>query len=341
MNFKTIANRLLLTAVALLLTPSAIKAQGVNTYDSKKGLSSTQVQAIYEDSRNNVWITTRNGLNRFDGVKMNNYHHVEDDEHSLRNDITNCVFEYDKEHLLVGLGSGIQSYSHATDKFTNVPFITERGDTISIHIISFSRLRSSGDVYACAASFSASKIMKDDNGNLYAKSTQDFNTPDGTPVQIFEDSRGTVWVLDNRSNIYIRQNGKMRQVTSSLSIRRLCESSYGNIYAGSMTDGLLIYDWKKGTFEPACNIGNNNELWSIRPWTDGRIFICTDGSGLKVYDESTGTLSQSPIQVNDFNLSTSNVKDAICDSFGSVWVGIYWRGVMHKTANQLSHPSRV
>ncbi len=334
MNFKTIANRLLLTAAALLLTPSAIKAQGVNTYDSKKGLSSTQVQTIYEDSRNNVWITTRNGLNRFDGVKMNNYHHVEDDEHSLRNDITNCVFEYDKEHLLVGLGSGIQSYSHATDKFTNVPFITERGDTISIHIISFSRLRSSGDVYACAASFSASKIMKDDNGNLYAKSTQDFNTPDGTPVQIFEDSRGTVWVLDNRSNIYIRQNGKMRQITSSLSIRRLCESSYGNIYAGSMTDGLLIYDWKKGTFEPACNIGNNNELWSIRPWTDGRIFICTDGSGLKVYDESTGTLSQSPIQVNDFNLSTSNVKDAICDSFGSVWVGIYWRGVMHKTANQ-------
>ena len=334
MDFKTITNKVLLTAVALLLTPTAIKAQGVNTYDSKKGLSSTQVQTIYEDSRNNIWITTRNGLNRFDGVKMNNYHHVEGDEHSLRYDITNCVFEYDKEHILVGMGSGIQSYSHATDKFTNVPFITERGDTIGIHIISFSRLNSSGEVYVCAASFNASKIMKDDNGNLYAKSTQDFNTNDGRPVQIFEDSRGTVWVLDNRANVYIKKNGKMRQVTSSLNIRRLCESSSGNIYAGSLNEGLLIYDWKKGMFEPACNIDNNNELWSISPWTDGRIFICTDGSGLKVYDEKTGNLSQSPIQVNDFNLSTSNVKDAICDSFGSVWVGIYWRGVMHKAANQ-------
>ena len=333
MKVKTITRISLLTVVAFLLTPLFALAQGVYTYDSKKGLSNSQVQTIYEDSRNNIWITTRNGLNRFDGVKMNAYRHVDGDKNSLRYDITNSVFEYDKEHLLVGMGTGIQSYSHATNKFTDVPIIIDNGDTVNIHVIGFSRLKS-GDVYVCAAYFGASKVMTDANGNLYAKSTKEYSTSNSTPVQIFEDSKGRIWVLDNHADLYIKQKNKLRQITSSRNIKKICESTSGNIYAGSTSEGLLVFDKATETFKPVDNVKYDYNLWSINPWTDGRLFICTDGNGLKVYDEKTGNLSQSPIQVNDFNLSTSNVKDAICDSFGSVWVGIYWRGVMQKTANQ-------
>jgi len=307
------------------------KAQGVYTYDSKKGLSNSQVQTIYEDSRNNIWITTRNGLNRFDGVKMNAYRHIDGDPTSLRYDITNCVFEFDKEHLLVGMGAGIQSYSHATNKFTDVPIIIENGDSVKPHIISFARLKSG--IYVCGAYFGASKIMKDANGNLYAKSTREFSTDGSTPVQIFEDSKGTIWVVDNLSNVYTKQKNGLKKIEGLKNVRKICESSTGKVYAGSISDGLLVYDKATNSFNSVEN-NSNYDLWSISPWTDGRIFICTDGNGLKVYDERTGNITQSPIQVNDFNLSTSNVKDAICDSFGSVWVGIYWRGVMQKTANQ-------
>ena len=113
----------LLTFVTITLVQTTALAQGVYTYDSKKGLSNSQVQSIFEDSRNNIWITTRNGLNRFDGVKMNSYRHVDGDQQSLKYDLTNCIYEYDREHILVGTGVGMQSFSHATNKFTDVPVI--------------------------------------------------------------------------------------------------------------------------------------------------------------------------------------------------------------------------
>ena len=323
----------LLTFVTITLVQTTALAQGVYTYDSKKGLSNSQVQSIYEDSRNNIWITTRNGLNRFDGVKMNSYRHVDGDQQSLKYDLTNCIYEYDREHILVGTGVGMQSFSHATNKFTDVPVIFENGDTVKIHVINFSRLKS-GEVYGCVAYSGATKIEKDASGNLVARSTREFNTNGHTPVQIFEDSKGRIWVLDNHSDLYLKQKNKMKQMTDSRNIRRICESSSGNIYAGSTSEGLLVFDKATESFRPVLGVTFDYNLWSISPWTEGRIFICTDGNGLKVYDENTGNLSQGPIQVNDFNLATSNVKDAICDSFGSVWVGIYWRGVMQKTANQ-------
>ncbi len=334
-QLPTNIRKLLLTALSIVSACVSSSAQGVYTYDSKKGLSNSQVQTIYEDSRNNIWITTRNGLNRFDGVKMNVYRHSDEDINSLKTDMTNCVFEYDKEHLLVGTGSGIQSYSHATNKFTNVPIINDNGDTINVHAISFSRLRS-GDVYVCAAYLGASKIVKDANGRLYAKNTTDFSpkNSNSTPTHIFEDSKGTIWVIDNRTNLFIKENNNLRQISSARNVRRVCESSTGKIYAGSSSDGLLTYNKANDSFVPVSHGAVDFSLWTISPWTEGRIFICTDGHGLRVYDEKTGNITQSTIQVNDFNLSTSNVKDAICDSFGSVWVGIYWRGVMQKTANQ-------
>lgn len=330
---KLTSIKYIIVSILFLLPFINLQAQGVYTYDSKKGLSNSQVQTIYEDSRNNIWITTRNGLNRFDGVKMNAYRHIDGDPTSLKYDITNCVYEYDKEHLLVGMGAGIQSYSHSTNKFTDVPIIIENGDTVSAHVISFARLKS-GEVYLCSAYLGASKVSKDANGRLYAKSMRDFNAGAFTPVQIFEDCKGTIWVIDNHSNLYTKQKDGLKQVAGLKNIRKICESSSGKLYVGSTSDGLLVYDRAKNSFHAVEDNDKNYNLWSISPWTNGRLFICTDGNGLKVYNEKTGNITQSPIQVNDFNLSTSNVKDAICDSFGSVWVGIYWRGIMQKTANQ-------
>ena len=66
------------------------------------------------------------------------------------------------------------------------------------------------------------------------------------------------------------------------------------------------------------------------------MFICTDGGGLRVYDEQTGKVTLSNLKVNDFELSTSNVKDALSDMYGNVWVGVYMKGVMMKPSGKSS-----
>lgn len=308
-------------------------AQNMALFTSKQGLVNSCVQTLYEDSRHNIWIGTRDGLNRYDGVKMNVYRHSNNDPQSLMSNIVLCVFEYDSDHILIGTGNGIQSYNYATNKFSPVPFISPSGDTIRVYISSINRL-SNGKVIACIAGHGSIQIESDAKGNLYAKQELTYITNNVSPGQIFEDSEKNLWIINNEHEVYLKTKKGYKKIDVPDTPRNFCLGQSGKLYLGCEQSGLLVYNKQTGKFESVSPGDTNYNLWSIRPWTNGRIFICTDGHGLKIYDERTGKITQSTIQTSDFNLATSNVKDAISDSFGNVWIGIYWRGVMMKAINQ-------
>ncbi|MCR5313546.1 MAG: response regulator [Bacteroidaceae bacterium] len=324
----------ILTIVALTVNTVNALAQDAIIFDSKKGLSNSQIQTIREDSRCNIWITTRNGLNRYDGVKMNVYRHADDDKHSLLHDITTCVYEYDRNSLLVGTEAGIQMYDYDTDKFYNVPFVTEEGDTVAVHIIGLNKLKS-GKVVACIGAYGAAEITKQKDGSFVAHRTMEYNSGNNrSPIQIFEDRNGRTWVVNTEGKLYEKRGKENVEMEGIVNAKNLCESSTGNLYLSSSTQGLWVFSKKDNAFRRVNDEALGYNTWSITPWNNGRIFICTDGYGLKVYDEETGSISQSPFLVNDFNLVNSNIKDVMCDQFGNVWIGIYWKGVMQKPIAQ-------
>lgn len=55
----------------LLLTSAFAEAQTGKLYNTENGLSSSFANQVFQDSRGFIWVTTRNGLNFFDG-----YHFV-------------------------------------------------------------------------------------------------------------------------------------------------------------------------------------------------------------------------------------------------------------------------
>ena len=101
----------ILTIIFLMLDSLGVDAQNVMFFSSKQGLSNSRVRNITEDSRHNIWVTTQNGLNRYDGVKMNVYRHEIGNPSSLLSDESTCVFEYEKGNMLVGTGAGVQMLS--------------------------------------------------------------------------------------------------------------------------------------------------------------------------------------------------------------------------------------
>jgi len=326
-----------LLGLLLFVLSLTCTAQNISFFTSKQGLVNSCIQTLYEDSRHNIWIGTRDGLNRYDGVKMNTYRHSEANPNSLLSNIVLCIYEYDTEHILIGTGSGIQAYSYATDQFTHVPFITVDGDTLPIYISNITRL-SSGKVVACIAGHGSGWILHNDKGNLYAQQETKYATGNNhvSPGLIFEDKEQNLWIINNEHEVYLMPKGKGEGIPVDVpdSPRNFCMGASGKIYLGCEQAGLLVYDKQAGRFVPVSPGDGNYNLWNIRPWTDGRIFICTDGHGLKIYDEQTGKITQSTIQTNDFSLATANVKDAVSDLYGNVWIGIYWRGVMMKPINQ-------
>lgn len=310
--------------------------QNVTFFTSKQGLSNSCIRNMYEDSRHNIWVTTLNGLNRYDGVKMNVYRHDDNDSTSLGNDESTCVLEYDKNRIIVGTNTGAQVFDYATNRFKNIPVIS--GDTKSIvspRIIRAFRM-SNGKIYLCTAGYGCAEVSEDTGGNLTARQIDTFNTGDNKyPVQFFEDNKKNLWIVNSAFQLYRQTDKKkFKHYPTVNNVVKVCTSSSGRLYIGTINDGVYIYNEKSDSFTQLATGADCGIISSINSWTEGRIFICTDGGGLRVYDERTKSVSQSSIQVGDFNINTSNVKDAMSDSFGNIWIGIYLKGLMMKPVSQ-------
>lgn len=311
-----------------------MNAQNVMFFSSKQGLSNARIRSIMEDSRHNIWLTTQNGLNRYDGVKMNVYRHEIGNPHSLKWDEATCVFEYEKGKMLVGTGAGVQMYDDATDLFTDIPFVRMGGDTINARAVSINRILKDR-VMVCYAGYGCGEVQTDEKGELYIKQTSEFNIEEKTPVRFFEDAQKNLWVVNGVDDLFRRTAKGYRKYEELKVVRNLCVSSSGKVYAGTYNHGVYVYDQKRDRFE---QIASKEELggavMGVSPWTTGRLFISTDGGGVRVYDERTDDIVRNTILVKDFDLSTSNVTDALYDSFGNVWVGVYMKGVVMKPINQ-------
>ncbi len=328
----------LLATILLVLCMCAIHAQNVTVLTSRQGLSNSCIRKIYEDKRHNVWITTQNGLNRYDGIKFNVYEHVEGDSMSLIHDETTCVLDYEPGRVFVGTGQGAQIYDYATDKFFPAPFVRINGDTISPHIVSVCEV-AKGKLVVCTAGYGAGVLYRLADGTYSIRSTDDyqFGREKLQPLSLYKDRRGALWCISSEGKglLYRRVKGKEECYPMLHGVMNVCESTSGRLYASTYNDGVYVYDRKKNTFSQVVSAAEAGAyVECVRPWNDGRLFICTDGSGLRAYDEGSGKVLQSVIRVNDFNMGTSNVKDALADSFGNVWVGVYWRGLMLKSNNK-------
>lgn len=325
-----------LVIIFLFMCVLGLKAQDVLFLNSKQGLSNSRISTIVEDSRHNVWLTTQNGLNRYDGVKITVYRHMIGDSLSLMHDESTCVFEYEEGKLLVGTGAGVQQYDYETDKFKFVPFVMASGDTILGRVVSINSMMD-GRVMVCMAGYGNGELRTREDGSLYFRYVSEFISGDrqAPATHFLEDYKKNLWVLNGYRQLSKLVKGKFKQYEELGSVRSICQSLSGRVYAATMNGGIFVYEAEKDCFEMVASpeeVGAS--ITSISAWRIGKLFVTTDGAGLRIYDEQTKTVAASGISVKDFDASTSNTNCAMVDSYGNVWVGVYLKGVMVKPMNQ-------
>lgn len=85
------------------------------------GLSQHDITDIVEDSFGFIWIATYDGLNRYDGKKIQIFRHSTHDENSLSGNRVMCIMEDSKLRLWIGTdGYGINYYSLADEKIVRI-----------------------------------------------------------------------------------------------------------------------------------------------------------------------------------------------------------------------------
>ena len=97
--------------------------------DGESGLSNSHVKSIIQDSYGFIWLGTRNGLNRYDGVSMKLYN-CYDETLQHGNQVISALFEDNHRQLWIGTDDGVYIQDLATGKFSFFDARKESGEQI-------------------------------------------------------------------------------------------------------------------------------------------------------------------------------------------------------------------
>ena len=85
--------------------------------DTRDGLSNSQVNCVYRDTRGIMWFGTAYGLNRYDGYRFKTFFSNKRDTTSMRDNFTDEIMEAYDGKLWLKQGMNYCVYDPVTEKF--------------------------------------------------------------------------------------------------------------------------------------------------------------------------------------------------------------------------------
>ena len=141
---------ILLSLICLLpVSEIILSAQSARMFTVTSGLISSQVDGIFQDGENSIWITSGYGLTRYDGSNFEHFHHEEGNPFSLSSDNAHFILEDIRGTVWVGTEHGLDIYDPDNNSFSQVviPFsdpdvtwlieanVTEKGSKIYCSVL--------------------------------------------------------------------------------------------------------------------------------------------------------------------------------------------------------------
>ncbi|MGL4518601.1 MAG: hybrid sensor histidine kinase/response regulator transcription factor [Phocaeicola sp.] len=318
---RTIVCLLLLWVVQLTM------AQASKLFTTDRELSSSLINCLYQDRNGMIWIGTEDGLNRYDGVKFTIYKHEKGNEHSLRHNLIRSIYEDKQGNLLIGTYRGIQKYDTASDCFSELA-VKEDGSIFNSNVNMIVQ-RKNGEIWLSGNELSTLSM---EQNKLIVKPIE-LPTPNRVTDYLMEDRNGNMWIVMNENRIYkLNKKEEMKyyplQEENTL-VTTLTQDANGEIYAGTIGNGLFKLDAQQEQFLPLPNTQTYNlPIKAIYHVNNDEIYIGSDGKGLKKYNTRTQQLTDSRFENNSIDLTSAKVHSVLKDNNGNFWISIYQKGVL-------------
>ncbi|GAB3530806.1 two-component regulator propeller domain-containing protein [Pontibacter brevis] len=311
---------------------SGAYAQSGKMFSVDQELSNSLIHQVYQDSKGIIWIATEDGLNQYDGSKFTIYRHDQQDPQSILNNYVSLLFEDREGHLLVGYYNGLQLYDHATDSFKQIPLLREGNGKFDAHVLSITE-RQNGEILIGTSGYGVFSL--DLEGTEPKVQPVKFQLPAGIIDYLFEDANQNLWVATQDKGLFrIGKNGHTNHFHEPemprSSITGICQDKEDNIYISTIHNGLFVYDKAKDgfnqiPFSPSPNLS----ISSMHPGKkENRLYLGTDGEGVKIYDLKKRLITDGNFNVATFDFKKSKVHSILEDKVGNLWLGIYQKGVM-------------
>ena len=317
-----------LILVYLFIYTLSVSARPYNFMLSDKNLSSSLVNSIYQDRDGMIWISTENGLNRYDGTKVTIYKHEEGNEHSLAHNYVRYMFEDAEGHFFVGNYMGLQLYRRETDDFS-VLGAFEDGQPLRSSP-SYITQTPSGEIYV-SGNLACQVTVKDNVPLFLAPQWEGFPPSMTGELRLAKD--GSLWCMKMNDAVYrvLPDGHKVERYADATPFKEAMyvqRDTEGDIYIQTTSNDLYKLNPENHTWHKlnATRISYAN-LKCIFRYDPTHILIGTDGNGIKMIDETTGEVSDYFVDLPALSSRYLKVHQIMRDQDGDLWMALFLKGV--------------
>lgn len=326
-------------------TKSNFKFKNISVAD---GLSNTSVSSICQDHNGFIWIGTRDGLNRYDGLTFEIFREdLSKDSGISHNWIRDLLVDEDGD-LWIGTLNGLNQYNERSG-FTR--YFHEQGDTIGL---------TDNSIYGLEIDQEGNIWIGTNNGlNFLNKQTkeiqrfyhdpQNASGPSGNAIKaVYEDAEQYLWlVTSNGIDRFNRKKGTFKyysfnnQTLNSATTSELAditEDSEGNLWVG-LSDGLWLYDKAADQFKKY-QASATHDFQSI----DDRVRVIVEDENHNLW---VGTyqglylvnlkedrfLHFKHDKLNPYSIKENSIYAIFEDQAANIWLGSWWGGLDYLDRN--------
>ncbi len=276
---------------------------GASRYDGKKfqhyqyspgsnhHISNNFINNIIEDSEQNVWLASEDGLNKIqpDGTVVF-YFHTSGKTDSLSSSWTTSLFIDKKNQLWIGTGKGLSLYNDEYNNFTNIP-VSKDGELVSLVIYT---------------------LFEDQQQRLYA-------TTELGLARLNEKTMHLELVVPSSHNNDV-------SLLSDYANAALVDKQ-GLIWLGTENNGLVLYDPIKNVVKNFLHEPDNehsiseNDVFTIAEGKEGVLWLGYASTGLSLFSPISKKFKHiKSSQFDSHSIPSDNISNIFFDQSGLMWV---------------------
>jgi signal transduction histidine kinase/ligand-binding sensor domain-containing protein len=335
-----------LSLLLILFFTGGLAAQEKNIFDHywlNEGFTSREAMQVCATSNGMIWISSNDGLVRYDSKRFKFYTHQHGDTTSLMQNYCTAIAVDQLDRLWIKTGNNLDVFNTATETFTHIKLKDRQGAVLNVAPTNFLYQPAGGimwvgtetGLFYCKNGSTTLQTVKTicSNEKLTTHSTG----------QIVAENDTVIWVTSGRDIIKLNiQNGhtenfQLPQVVDGFknppNASFFMSAWLDNnkiLWLGTRINGLVSFNTVTQTFHQYCfrdNQKEENTIFAIAqtglPGQQNLLWLSTASLGLQTFNTETKTFAayQSPYENDKNNIKKGNTYGLFVQPRKALWIG--------------------